>query len=31
LDEIDTEERNSGMFKFGRANRIVYDYSEKAH
>ena len=29
LDEIDTDERDSGMFKFGRANRVVYDYSEK--
>ena len=29
LDEIDTEERNSGMFKFGRPNRVIYDYTEK--
>jgi len=29
LDEIDTKDRNSEMFKFGRANRMVYDYSEK--
>ena len=29
LDEIDTEERDAGMFKFGRANRVVLDYSEK--
>lgn len=29
LDEIDTEERHSEMFKFGRANRVVYDYTEK--
>src|ERR1700730_16328595 len=29
LDEIDTEDRDSEMFRFGRANRIVYDYSEK--
>ena len=29
LDEIDTDERNSEMFKFGLDNRIVYDYSEK--
>ena len=28
LDEIDTDERDSGMFKFGRANRVVLDYSE---
>jgi D-threo-aldose 1-dehydrogenase len=28
LDEIDTDERNSEMFKFGLANRVVYDYSE---
>jgi D-threo-aldose 1-dehydrogenase len=30
LDEIDTGDRNSEMFKFGRANRVVYDYSEEA-
>jgi hypothetical protein len=29
LDEIDTDERDSEMFKFGRANRVVYDYTEK--
>jgi D-threo-aldose 1-dehydrogenase len=29
LDEIDTEERDSEMFKFGRVNRVVYDYTEK--
>jgi D-threo-aldose 1-dehydrogenase len=29
LDEIDTDERDSEMFKFGLDNRIVYDYSEK--
>jgi D-threo-aldose 1-dehydrogenase len=29
LDEIDTEERDSGMFTFGRVNRVAYDYSEK--
>ena len=29
LDEIDTDERDSEMFKFGRVNRVVYDYSEK--
>ena len=29
LDEIDTDERDSGMFKCGRANRVVLDYSEK--
>jgi D-threo-aldose 1-dehydrogenase len=29
LDEIDTDERNSEMFEFGRANRVVYDYTEK--
>jgi D-threo-aldose 1-dehydrogenase len=28
LDEVDTDERDSEMFKFGRANRVVYDYSE---
>jgi D-threo-aldose 1-dehydrogenase len=30
LDEVDTDEHDSEMFKFGRDNRIVYDYSEKA-
>jgi D-threo-aldose 1-dehydrogenase len=33
LDEIDTETRNFGekgdLFKFGRPNKIVYDYTEK--
>jgi len=29
LDEMDTDEHDSEMFKFGRANRVVYDYSEK--
>src|SRR5258707_4657713 len=29
LDEIDTDERDSEMFKFGLANRVVYDYTEK--
>jgi D-threo-aldose 1-dehydrogenase len=29
LDEIDTQRRDSEMFKFGRVNRVVYDYSEK--
>src|SRR6202011_855954 len=29
LDEIDTDEHESEMFKFGRVNRVVYDYSEK--
>src|SRR5258705_4308975 len=29
LDEVDTDEDDSEMFKFGRANRVVYDYSEK--
>src|SRR6478672_2073667 len=29
LDEIDTDEHDSEMFKFGRANRVVYDYTEK--
>src|SRR5882757_10505638 len=29
LDEVDTDEHDSEMFKFGRANRVVYDYSEK--
>jgi aryl-alcohol dehydrogenase-like predicted oxidoreductase len=28
LDEIDTDERNSEMFKFGLVDRVVYDYSE---
>jgi D-threo-aldose 1-dehydrogenase len=28
LDEIDPDERDSEMFKFGRANRVVYDYTE---
>jgi D-threo-aldose 1-dehydrogenase len=29
LDEIDTDERDTEMFKFGRANRVAYDYTEK--
>jgi Aldo/keto reductase family/FHA domain len=29
LDEVDTDERDTEMFKFGRANRVVYDYTEK--
>ncbi|AGB26907.1 putative oxidoreductase, aryl-alcohol dehydrogenase like protein (plasmid) [Mycobacterium sp. JS623] len=29
LDEIDTDEHDSEMFKFGRPNRVVYDYTEK--
>src|SRR5215831_16995938 len=33
LDEIDTQARNFGekgdLFKFGRPNKIVYDYTEK--
>jgi hypothetical protein len=29
LDEIDTDERDSEMFKFGLDDRIVYDYTEK--
>jgi D-threo-aldose 1-dehydrogenase len=29
LDEVDTDERDSEMFKFGLVNRVVYDYTEK--
>jgi D-threo-aldose 1-dehydrogenase len=29
LDEVDTDEHDSEMFKFGRVNRVVYDYTEK--
>jgi D-threo-aldose 1-dehydrogenase len=29
LDEIDTDERSSEMFKFGLDNRVVYDYTEQ--
>jgi D-threo-aldose 1-dehydrogenase len=29
LDEVDTDEHDSEMFKFGLDNRVVYDYSEK--
>jgi D-threo-aldose 1-dehydrogenase len=28
LDEIDTDEHDSEMFKFGLVNRVVYDYTE---
>jgi D-threo-aldose 1-dehydrogenase len=29
LNEVDTDERDTEMFKFGRANRVVYDYTKK--